>query len=123
MGKGNPNPSPETRFKKGQSGNPGGKSEGQRAAEIEAARISAELRLQALSSLQEAVGNDKISLANLEMILNPATLKLFKDSEDRAHGTPSQDINHRSDDKSMSPQAPQDVSADVVSKLVDKLVD
>ena len=100
----NNNPSPATRFKKGQSGNPGGKSEGQRAAEIEAARISAELRLQALSSLQETVGEGKISAAKLEMILNPATLKLFKDSEDRAHGTPSQDINHRSDDGSMAPK-------------------
>ena len=101
--KGNPNPSPATRFKKGQSGNPGGKSEGQRTAEIEAARISAELRLQALSSLQDAVGRDKISLTNLEMILNPATLKLFKDSEDRAHGTPKQSVDHSSEDGTMTP--------------------
>ena len=84
----NPNPSPATRFKKGQSGNPGGKTEGQRAAEIEAARISAELRLKALSSLQEQLGDGSLSPDQLEMILNPNALKLFKDSEDRAHGTP-----------------------------------
>lgn len=90
----NPNPSPDTRFKKGQSGNPGGKSEGQRAAEIEAARISAELRLKALSSLQELMGEGELSADQLEMILNPATLKLFKDSEDRAHGTPKATTEH-----------------------------
>lgn len=119
----NPNPSPATRFKKGQSGNPGGKTEGQRAAEIEAARISAELRLQALSSLQEAMGAGSISGANLELILNPATLKLFKDSEDRAHGTPKQAVDHTSSDGSMSPAKPSDVDPSAVKSLVDKLTD
>lgn len=124
MPKGNPNPSPKTRWKKGQSGNPGGKSPGQRAAEIEAARIAAELRLKALSTLQDKMDKRKsITDDDLMLLLNPGTLKLFKDSEDRAHGTPAQSVNHTSDDGSMSPKAPADVSADVVSALVDKLTD
>lgn len=98
----NPNPSPETRWKKGQSGNPGGKSEGQRAAEIEAARISAELRLQALSSLQELLGSGSLSESDLEKLLTPATLKLFKDSEDRAHGTPQQYVDHTTKGEEMT---------------------
>lgn len=96
----NPNPSPKTRFKKGKSGNPGGKSEGQRAAEIEAARISAELRLKALSSLQDMVQNGEIPAHH---VIDQATLKLFKDSEDRAHGTPPQSVDHTSSDRSMTP--------------------
>lgn len=124
MAKGNPNPSPETRWKKGQSGNPGGKAPGQRAAEIEAARIAANLRLKTLSTLQDKMDKRKhITDDDLMLLLNPGTLKLFKDSEDRAHGTPTQDVNHRSDDGSMTPQAPSDVSGAVVSALVDKLTD
>ena len=104
MPKGNPNPTPATRFKKGQSGNPSGRSKEEQAANVEAAKIAANLRLKALSCLQDKVGGDQMSAMDLELILNPATLKLIKDSEDRAHGTPSQDINHRSDDGSMAPK-------------------
>ncbi len=87
----NPNPSPATRFKPGESGNPGGKSEGQRAAEIEAARIAAELRLKALSSLQEIVERSEMTVEEIHKALAQSeNLKLFKDSEDRAHGTPKQ---------------------------------
>lgn len=99
----NPNPSPATRFKKGQSGNPGGKTEGQRAAEIESARISAELRLKTLSSLQEMVGDGPLSDEMLERLLNPATLKLFKDSEDRAHGSPKQAVDHTTGGDKLGP--------------------
>ena len=84
----NPNPSPETRFG-AENGNPSGKgkSKGQRAAEIKAARISAILRAKALSELLEKYNSGE---KKLEDLIDPATLKLFKDSEDRAHGTPKQ---------------------------------
>lgn len=87
----NPNPSPATRFKPGNPGNPGGKTKGQRKAEIKAAEIAAELRLKALSVLQEKLKNGEIEASEL---IDPATLKLFKDSEDRAFGTPDQSIKH-----------------------------
>lgn len=80
----NPNPSPETRFKPGQSGNPSGRSSEELKAINEAAKAAAILRAAALSSLQERVENG----ADILEFIDANTLKLFKDSEDRAHGAP-----------------------------------
>ncbi len=104
----NPNPSPETRFG-GARGNASGagKSKGQRKAEIKAAEIAATLRKKALSELLEKVKAGEIKASDL---IEPATLKLFKDSEDRAHGTPKQSVDHSSEDGSMSPKAALDMS-------------
>lgn len=81
---GNPNPSPETRFQPGQSGNPGGKTSEHVAAERKAAELAALMRLQMLSSMQEKIsaGLDPMDLVSSDVV------RLFKDSEDRAHGTP-----------------------------------
>lgn len=80
----NPNPSPETRFQPGQSGNPGGKSQEHKRLEMEAAEMAAKLRHAMLSSMQEKLlqGADALELVSGD------ALRLFKDSEDRAHGTP-----------------------------------
>lgn len=82
----NPNPSPLTRFG-AENGNPSGrgKSKGQRAAEIKSARIAAILRAKALSELLESVQAGEVKASDL---ITGDNLKLFKDSEDRAHGTP-----------------------------------
>lgn len=83
---GNPNPSPSTRFG-AENGNPiaGGKTKKQKKAEYEAAEKAAILRNRMLSIIVETTeGND----AALIKMLDANTLKLFKDSEDRAHGTP-----------------------------------
>ncbi|MGB1214793.1 MAG: hypothetical protein ACPG4X_15615 [Pikeienuella sp.] len=69
------------KFKRGQSGNPGGKTAQQREDEIRAAEIAARLRLQMLEALEQ---EGETILERLDA----NTLKLFKDSEDRAHGTP-----------------------------------
>lgn len=119
----NKNPSPETRFKPGQSGNPGGKTEGQRTAEIEAARISAELRLKALSSLQERMKDSEfITDDDMEMLLNPSTLKLFKDSEDRAHGTPKQAHDHTTNGKDL-PAPAGSIDSALADALAKKLTE
>jgi hypothetical protein len=99
MAKGNPDPSHETRFKPGVSGNPSGRSTEELIAMNEAAKISANLRLAALSCLQGKVDNGEDLLEYLDANI----LNLFKQSEDRAHGTPQQSVNHTSDDRSMSP--------------------
>jgi len=80
----NPNPSPDTRFKKGGAANPGGKTKEQKRLEVEAAEMAATLRHKMLSTMMEKVeaGTD------VSEYLCSDTLKLFKDSEDRAHGTP-----------------------------------
>lgn len=88
--RGNPNPSPATRFKPGQSGNPSGKSAAHQKAEHRAAEISAILRAAALSSLQEKVKSGEISALDA---ISGDMLRLFRDSEDRAHGTPKQSVD------------------------------
>ena len=82
----NPNPSPETRFKPGHS--LGGKTSEQRKLEYEAAEMAAKARHRLVSIIGKAL--DKADLTEAEALnyLNSDTLRLFKDSEDRAHGTP-----------------------------------
>jgi hypothetical protein len=89
---GNPNPSPETRFTS--SGNPAGKTAAQRQSEVQAAEIAAKMRLQALIRMQEKI--DSGELDALDAITSD-NLRLFKDSEDRAHGTPKATIEGTGD--------------------------
>lgn len=84
----NPNPSPETRFKPGSTPNPGGKTKEQKAKEMEAAQMAADLRHAMLSSMMEKHKSGE----NMLDYVDANTLKLFKDSEDRAHGTPKATI-------------------------------
>lgn len=81
----NPNPSPETRFKPGVAN--GGKTSAQKKFEYEAAAIAAELRFRALSGIKEKLDAGEIDPADLA---KDGFLRLFKDSEDRAHGAPKQ---------------------------------
>jgi hypothetical protein len=82
----NPNPSPETRFKPGNPG--GGKTSEQKRLEYEAAEMSARIRHRMLSVITEKLSDDE---AALEM-LKADVLRLLKDSEDRAHGTPKASV-------------------------------
>ena len=82
---GNPNPSPETRFKPGSTPNPGGKTKEHKRLEMEAAEMAARLRHAALSSMMEKLEGN---LLDVDDIVKADVLRLFKDSEDRAHGTP-----------------------------------
>lgn len=100
MARGNPNPSPDTRFG-GANANPSGagKSKGQRKAEIEAAEKAAILRAKMISELLEKYDSAEMDLSEL---IDPSVLKLFKDSEDRAHGTAKQSVDHTNSDGSMN---------------------
>jgi hypothetical protein len=95
----NKDPSHETRFKPGVSGNPSGRSSEELIAMNEAAKISANLRLAALSCLQGKVDAGEDLLEYLDANI----LNLFKQSEDRAHGTPKQYVDSTSSDGSMTP--------------------
>ena len=87
------NPSPNMEglkpFQPGQSGNPGGKTAEQRKAEVEAAEIAAGLRLAALRKLAERVAAGEV---DADELVTSDNLRLFKDSEDRAHGTPKASV-------------------------------
>jgi hypothetical protein len=86
---GNPNPSPETRFKPGQSGNPSGKSTEQALRDNATADMASKFRHALLSSVQDKLdsGVDPLELLNADL---RATIR---DSEDRAHGTPKQQVD------------------------------
>lgn len=86
----NPNPNTEglKPFAKGQSGNPGGKTSEQRRLEVEAAEMAAKLRHKMLTALTNATADEE---AALEAIKGDV-LRLLKDSEDRAHGTPKASV-------------------------------
>ena len=94
MAKGNPNPSPATRFKAGDVNNPRGKTSETLRAEAQAAEISAKLRAAALIRLMEKVEAGEM---DADELITSDNLRLFKDSEDRAHGTPKQSVEHGGD--------------------------
>lgn len=87
MAKGNPNPSPATRFQKGNPG--GGKTSEQKRLEYEAAEFATRIRHKILSVMAENLSDD----AKIMEMLTPDALRLMKDSEDRAHGTPKQSVD------------------------------
>lgn len=92
----NPNPSPETRFKTGGVANPGGKTSAHAKLERESAEMSAKLRHASLSRMMDWLDEGGFDIGKL---INSDTLRLFKDSEDRAHGTPKQAIEHTGADR------------------------
>ena len=98
----NKNPSPKTRFPKGKSGNPGGKTAEQVAIERRNAETAMRIREKLLAAAERklaALGDDDAALELIEA----AMLKLIKDAEDRGLGAPVQP--HTSPDGSMSPVA------------------
>jgi len=85
MPKGNPNPSPSTRFGT-PGGNVPGKKKGQKEREIKNAELATKIRgrmLRALNKLIEDKTDDEI----VSEQLTSEALKLIKDSEDRGLGT------------------------------------
>jgi hypothetical protein len=98
----NKNPSPKTRFTKGKSGNPGGKTAEQVAIERRNAETAMRIREKLLAAAErklKALGNDDAALEFIEA----AMLKLIKDAEDRGLGAPVQP--HTSPDGTMTPTA------------------
>jgi hypothetical protein len=91
----NPNPSPETRFKPGHA--LGGKTSEQKRLEYETAEIAARARHRLVSIIGKALDKPDLDEAEALKLLNGDTLRLFKDSEDRAHGTPKQSVEHTGD--------------------------
>jgi hypothetical protein len=99
----NPNPSPATRFKPGHA--LGGKTSEQKRLEYEAAEIAARARHRLVSIIGKALESPDLDQTEALKLLNSDTLRLFKDSEDRAHGTPKQAISHGNDPDNPLPAA------------------
>lgn len=95
---GNPNPSPATRFKKGDSGNPRGKTSEQKHLEMNTAvaalrNAEAAIRIRAkLLAATEAQLDIAGDAAEVMTMIEAAMLKLLTDSETRGLGAPVQRI-------------------------------
>jgi len=107
---GNPNPSPKTRFQKGESGNPKGKTSLQKKLEqttAEAALRNAEAAIRIRERILRAAEARLVELSTEEVLsefVEAAMLKLLTDSETRGLGAPMQPVDHSSTDGSMTPK-------------------
>lgn len=107
---GNPNPSPATRFKKGDIGNPRGKTSEQRKLEMNtavAALRNAEAAIRIRERVLRAAEARLNELSSEEVIaeyVEAAMLKLLTDSETRGLGAPQQAVDVTSKGESISPQ-------------------
>lgn len=116
----NPNPSPSTRFGASNGNKPnGGKTKAQKAAEYAAAEKAALIGDKMVSSIMEKLSAGQDALDFIE----PATLKLLKDLQDRAHGTPKQAIDHSSEDGTMTPAQAQSIDPALAAALAKKLTE
>jgi hypothetical protein len=107
----NRNPSPATRFKPGQSGNPRGKTSEQRQIEISNAWLATQIQARMLHAVAATLENDtSAALSRIE----PATLKLIKDAQDRGLGTPKASVDLMNSDGSLKPEP---VAAKVLAAL------
>ena len=98
----NPNPSPETRFQPGQSGNPGGLSSETARLIRENAESAARIRARLLQATEASLKERDTDTA-MELI-ESAMLKMLKDSEDRDLGAPVQSMDHTTNGKDMPTQ-------------------
>lgn len=97
----NPSPNEATRFKPGNVANPGGMSKEVRERNARTADLASKFREAAISAAMERLqaGADPLE------VMTPDLIRVLKDSEDRAHGTPKQAVDLTSSDGSMSPRA------------------
>jgi hypothetical protein len=115
MPKGNPNPSPATRFQPGNVANPGGMSAAVRARNDRTADLASQIRERLISATMEKLDSG----IDLFELLTPEVIRIVKDSEDRAHGTPKSAIDHTSSDRSMTPSTfdPSKLSTAALAEL------
>jgi hypothetical protein len=105
VGKGKP--PKQHQFKPGEVRNPGGKTSEQKRMELASAEAAMRIRARILQAAEARL----VELSTEEIVseyVEPAMLKLLKDSEDRGLGAPVQ--AHISPDGSMSPRPGLDVS-------------
>lgn len=118
---GNPNPSPATRFKKGDVGNPRGKTSEQKKLEMNtavAALRNAEAAIRIRERVLRAAEARLNELSSEEVIaeyVEAAMLKLLTDSETRGLGAPVSSVDLSSKDGSMTPQ--------VIERIIVKATD
>ena len=109
MPRGNPNPSPATRFKKGQSGNPAGIPKARRQLLDEAADMAAQVQHRLLEATVAMLREHPEKEGVAELVTSDLR-QIMKELLDRAEGTAKQSLDLTSKDGSMTPQAVFDPS-------------
>ena len=109
-------PPKHTQFGAGKSGNPAGKTASQKKLEMKNAEAAMRIRERILRAAEARL----VEMSTEEVIkefVEPAMLKLLKDSEDRGLGAPVQDL--RSSDGTMTPKPSFDVSRLSTAALIE----
>ena len=114
MGNPNPDMSGLKPFEKGCSGNPAGKTSAQRKAEIAAAEKAALVSEMLVNAVYETVKGADNETAREQ--IKGDVLTLLRNVQDRAHGSPKQQIDQTSSDGSMSPQNTSDAVLDALKR-------
>jgi hypothetical protein len=96
-------PPKETQWRKGQSGNPGGKTAEHRKAEIAAAEKAAKLQMRMLEAL-EGMFNEHPEKERVTEYIKGDVLRLVGDALDRGFGKAIQAVDMTSSDGTMSPK-------------------
>lgn len=107
------NPPKHTRFKKGQSGNPGGISSERKRLLNESAEIAARIMHRQLEAL-EGMFNEHPEKEKIVQSINADIHRVVKDAIDRAEGTARASVDVTSSDGSMTPR---DQSAAVLDAI------
>lgn len=116
--RGNPNPSPETRFQAGQRANPNGKTSEQKRLEMQNAETAMRIRARALHAVEAKLSECSTEQA-IAMLVEAAMLKLLKDSEDRGLGSPVQPMDHTTNGKDLPPPVDlSKLSSEALAELV-----
>ena len=115
------NPKPNTKglkpFKKGETGNPGGKSSEQRRLEMENAARATRIRGRFLEALEALMSEHPEKQTLIEERLTGDVLRLIKESEDRGLGTARQSVDLSSEDGSMTPKAAVELTDEQLARL------
>jgi hypothetical protein len=101
IGKGNP--PKHTRFKPGQSGNPGGVSSERKRLLNEAAERAARIMARQLEALEGLMNEHPEKERIVSELITADIHRIVKDALDRVDGTPRQSVDMTSSDGSMSP--------------------
>jgi len=109
--RGNPNPSPATRFNAGERANPAGKTSEQKRLEMQNAEAAMRIRERILRAAEARLVECSTEQVLAEFV-EAAMLKLLKDSEDRGLGSPVQAITNPD-----GTLAPREHSAAIIAAL------
>ena len=118
---GDKKPPKHSQFKRGESGNPKGKTSEQKLMELANAEAATRIQARLLQALEGQMLEDPTKLTIVDSFIKAEVLKLIKDAQDRGLGTAKQSVDVSSSDGSMSPtRHARDLTDDELAAMLDK---